>query len=199
MRPARRRRARRPPRARPARADRPHRGGAGGSARRRPRRSVHRHGPRGVRSGRPGGGHRGLESVREGPDGEERDPDGALCDFRRRRPRPSLLPRPRPAPRRQGGRPRRRQGHHRVPDPRGCRRRGCRVYGASDVRRRGLDGGRRGVPGGRGGLLLRPRQRRRRAAARGGSGPQDRLRRRPGSEHRWHGRLLPGRPVWRRA
>ncbi len=50
----------------------------------------------------------------------------------------------------------------------------------------------RGISGGRGGQLLLPGRWRDRAAVRLGAGPQARLRRRPGAEHRRHGRLFPG-------
>ena len=56
-------------------------------------------------------------------------------------------------------------------------------------RRRGRD---RGIHGGRGGLVLRAVRRRARAAAGDRAGPQARLRRRPGAEHRRHGRLFAG-------
>ena len=56
-------------------------------------------------------------------------------------------------------------------------------------RRRGRD---RGVPRRRGGLLLRALRRRDRDPARLGAGPQARVRRRSGAQHRRHGRLFAG-------
>ena len=65
-----------------------------------------------------------------------------------------------------------------------------------DVRRRLRRGRRRsrdrGVPRGRGGQVLRAVRRRHRAAAGHRAGPQARLRRRHGTEHRRHGRLFAG-------
>ena len=75
-------------------------------------------------------------------------------------------------------------------EARGARR------GRHDVRRRFRRGRRRGrgrgVHGRRGSLVLRAVRRRARAAARHRAGPQARLRRRPGPEHRRHGRLFAG-------
>ena len=56
----------------------------------------------------------------------------------------------------------------------------------------GAEAGDRGIPARRGSELLRSGRRHDRAAARHGAGPQARLRRRPGPEHRRHGRLFAG-------
>ena len=61
------------------------------------------------------------------------------------------------------------------------------IGGGSARRRRGRD---RGLPRGRGGELLRPLRRHHRDPARHRAGPQARLRRRRGSQHRRHGRLF---------
>ena len=74
-----------------------------------------------------------------------------------------------------------------VADDRGEGARGAR----RDLRRRRapplVD---RGIPGGRGGELLRALRRQDRHPLRHGAGPQARLRRRRGPEHRRHGRLF---------
>ena len=70
--------------------------------------------------------------------------------------------------------------------------------GAACVRPGGRHGGRRGIPQWRGGLLLRRHERGRSSGPGCRSGPQDGLRRRPGSEYRGNGSVLSGPVLWGR-
>ncbi len=97
---------------------------------------------------------RGQQAVHQGIPGPPRHPDGALRRVHARDLRPGRHPRTAPADRRQGGRPRRRQGRDHRRQRRGGDPRG-RGHVRGRLRRRGPRGRRRGVPRGRGSELHR--------------------------------------------
>ena len=167
-------------RGRPGRADR------GGHRRRSQRRGL-----QGIRPDQGRGPAGKLEEFHQGAVPRQQYSDRGLRPFHRCRRGEGLYPRAGRADRGQGGRSRRRQGRRGGDDRRGSAR-----GGRHDVRRRSWRGRRRsrgrGIHAGRGGLVLRAVRRRARAAAGHRAGPQARLRRRQGAEHRRHGRLFAG-------
>ena len=184
------RRSRRGRRLLPGGGDRSRRGRPRGAAGRRPRRRSRGRRHQGVRAAPGGGAARRLEGLHQGALRRVRHPDRRLRALHARRtpPRPMCASEGAPIVVKADGlaagkgvvvaatRRRSRGGHRRH-----ARRRARRG------RRRARH---RGVPRRRGGELLRPLRRHDRDPARHGAGPQARLRRRPGPEHRRHGRLF---------
>ena len=138
-----------------------------------------------------GGAARRLQGLHQGPVPRQQHPDRGLRALHRRRAGEGLCPRAGRADRGQGRRARRRQGRGRGADA--CRGRGRDRH---DVRRRAGRGRRRGrdrgISGGEEASFFALCDGETAIAARLGAGPQARLRRRHGPEHRRHGRLFAG-------
>ena len=173
------------------------RGGARGPARGRPRRRARERRRARLRAQQGGRAHRGLEGVRQAADEGDGRADRIACPLPharggRRAPRLRVL---------SGGAEGRRAGRRQGSDHCSGRARGAggarRVLRRAALRRH--RGRARGVPRGRGAVAARALRRRARRAARARAGLQAHLRRRRGPEHGWHGQLLAGARLRRRA
>ena len=134
---------------------------------------------------------RRLERLHQGSRRRIRHPHRRLSPLRRLLRSQGLCGRAEAADRSQGrwACRRQRRGHRRNACG-GRDRHRCLFLGRVRICRR--RSGDRGISRGRRGELLRPHRRQDRAAARHGARPQARLRRRPGPQHRRHGRLFAG-------